>query len=271
MIERMVVEHGLDRSRIYVTGLSAGGAMAAVMLATYPEVFAGGAIVAGLPFGIARNVQEALDAMFQGGSRSAEDLAGKVRAASPHKGSWPRISVWHGSADATVRLSNAGEIEKQWAGVHGLAIEPDESHKVDGQVRRVWRNAAGEPVLESYTIAGMAHGTPIAAALGADGGSAAPFILEAGIGSSIRIAEFWGLTRAAGRPKAASGQADGVSKDVIHLPGPRQAAGAKPPAKKAAQAHSRAAKRHGGTEGRFGLDPQAVIEKALRAAGLLKR
>jgi feruloyl esterase len=120
MIERMVVDHGLDRSRIFVTGLSAGGAMAAVMLATYPEVFAGGAIVAGLPFGVARNVQEALDAMFQGGSRSAEELAQKVRSASPHNGPWPRISVWHGSADATVKLSNAGEIEKQWAAVHGV-------------------------------------------------------------------------------------------------------------------------------------------------------
>ena len=52
MIERMVLDHGIDRSRIYVTGLSAGGAMTSVMLATYPEVFAGGAIVAGLPYGV---------------------------------------------------------------------------------------------------------------------------------------------------------------------------------------------------------------------------
>ena len=48
MIEAMVVAHGLDRSRIFVTGLSAGGAMASAMLATYPEIFAGGAIIAGL-------------------------------------------------------------------------------------------------------------------------------------------------------------------------------------------------------------------------------
>ena len=54
MIERMVIDHGIDRSRIYITGLSAGGAMTSVMLATYPEVFAGGAIVAGLPYGCCR-------------------------------------------------------------------------------------------------------------------------------------------------------------------------------------------------------------------------
>ncbi len=47
MIARMVGDVGIDPRRIFVTGLSAGGAMALVMLATYPEVFAGGAIIAG--------------------------------------------------------------------------------------------------------------------------------------------------------------------------------------------------------------------------------
>ena len=50
MIDRMVSDHGIDPRRIFITGLSAGGAMTSVMLAAYPEVFAGGAIVAGLPF-----------------------------------------------------------------------------------------------------------------------------------------------------------------------------------------------------------------------------
>ena len=56
MIECCVRDHGIDSSRIFVTGLSAGGAMASAMLACYPEVFAGGAIIAGLPFGAAANV-----------------------------------------------------------------------------------------------------------------------------------------------------------------------------------------------------------------------
>src|SRR5215470_13383145 len=51
MIEKCVVDFGIDRRRIFITGLSAGGAMTSVMLACYPEVFAGGAIVAGLPYG----------------------------------------------------------------------------------------------------------------------------------------------------------------------------------------------------------------------------
>jgi poly(3-hydroxybutyrate) depolymerase len=47
MIEKSVVDHGIDRRRIFITGLSAGGAMTSVMLACYPELFAGGAIIAG--------------------------------------------------------------------------------------------------------------------------------------------------------------------------------------------------------------------------------
>jgi poly(3-hydroxybutyrate) depolymerase len=65
MIARMVGDAGIDPHRIFVTGLSAGGAMTSVMLATYPEVFAAGAVIAGLPFGVATNVREALNGMFQ--------------------------------------------------------------------------------------------------------------------------------------------------------------------------------------------------------------
>src|SRR6516165_9441110 len=63
MITRMVADHGIDQRRIYITGLSAGGAMTSVMLAIYPEMFAAGAIIAGLPFGVASNVREALKGM----------------------------------------------------------------------------------------------------------------------------------------------------------------------------------------------------------------
>ncbi len=70
MIARMAADHGIDTRRIFVTGLSAGGAMTSVMLATYPEVFAAGAVIAGLPYGVASNVREALNGMMQSPTRS---------------------------------------------------------------------------------------------------------------------------------------------------------------------------------------------------------
>jgi feruloyl esterase len=86
MVEKMIVDHGIDRRRVFVTGLSAGGAMTSVMLATYPEVFAAGAIIAGLPYGTATNVKEAFESMGQVRARSAREWGDLVRAASPHQG-----------------------------------------------------------------------------------------------------------------------------------------------------------------------------------------
>ncbi|MGH8809037.1 MAG: extracellular catalytic domain type 1 short-chain-length polyhydroxyalkanoate depolymerase, partial [Noviherbaspirillum sp.] len=50
MIEKMKADHQIDPQRIFITGLSAGGGMTAVMMAAYPEVFAGGAVIAGIPY-----------------------------------------------------------------------------------------------------------------------------------------------------------------------------------------------------------------------------
>jgi poly(hydroxyalkanoate) depolymerase family esterase len=190
MIETMITRHGLDRRRVFITGLSAGGAMAGVMLATYPELFAGGAIIAGLPYGVAGTIPEAFDRMRAHGLPGEKRLQDLVRSASRHEGAWPTISIWQGSADRTVSPANAAALITQWRGVHGLRSEPSASEVVDGQRRRVWRDADGRDLVEEYSIAGMGHGTPIAG----DGiGRPAPYMLAAGISSTQRIAGFWGL------------------------------------------------------------------------------
>jgi poly(hydroxyalkanoate) depolymerase family esterase len=268
MIARMEAAHDIDRSRVYVTGLSAGGAMTGVMLATYPELFAGGAIIAGLPYGSAGNVQEAFDAMFQGKVRPARAWGDLVRAASPHAGPWPKLSVWHGDADQTVKPVNADEIVKQWADVHGLSAAPSLETRVDGHRRRVWRDAAGDAVLESYTVAGMAHGAPIDAAAC---GQIAPFFLDAGISSTERIAEFWGLTAA--QPAAAEAvRTNGRTRwnDTADIDIDEEG-------NVLDDAPDRAARSESGDSGtadraswRRQIDPGLVITKALRAAGLMK-
>lgn len=195
MIDQMVQAHDIDQRRIFVTGLSAGGAMTSVMLATYPDVFAGGAIIAGLPFGTAGNLQEALRSMFVPAARSPEVLGNFVRLASPHNGPWPKVSVWHGSGDKTVSPSNADEIIKQWLNVHDLPLSPMSEDAVDLYPRKIWWNAEGETVLESFTIANMPHGTPLGA--GEDDeqfGQEGAYLIAAGISSSFHIANFFGLT-----------------------------------------------------------------------------
>jgi poly(hydroxyalkanoate) depolymerase family esterase len=196
MVEHMILTYGIDRRRVFVTGLSAGGGMTSVMLAAYPEVFATGAVIAGLPYRGAIGVPAALTCMFQGRVRSAREWGDLVRAASPHNGPWPKVSVWHGSADLTVAPANAAEIIKQWTDVHGLSASASRVEIVDGYPRRIWKNAAGVDVIEEYIIPGMAHGTPIAARSGEERhGAIGSFLLDVGIPSSYHIAKFWGLTR----------------------------------------------------------------------------
>ena len=84
MVAAVQARHQTDPARVFVTGLSAGGAMTAAMLATYPEVFAGGAVIAGLPYGVARSVPEAFDRMRGHGGQSPAALAKLVRDASGH-------------------------------------------------------------------------------------------------------------------------------------------------------------------------------------------
>jgi len=104
MIARMVADHGIDPHRIFVTGLSAGGAMTTVMLATYPELFCAGARHRGACRSASRpNVREALSGMrasrarYRG--RVGRSGAQGFQSTREHG---RKLSVWHGSADRTV-------------------------------------------------------------------------------------------------------------------------------------------------------------------------
>ena len=209
MIECMIKEHGLDRKRVYITGLSAGAAMASVLLATYPEVFAGGAIIAGLPFGTATNLVHAIALMKGKLDQSSDQLGDRVRAASSHRGAWPKVSIWHGAADRVVAASNADAVTRQWCNVHGLCVENARQSQVCGQTRRFWRDPSGRQVLESFIIPNMGHAVPVDVS-GKSGhvyGAHARFFEDAGIASTYQIAKFWGLPLPRGSKHAPRGEA----------------------------------------------------------------
>ena len=261
MIEKSVVDHGIDRRRVFITGLSAGGAMTSNMLACYPEVFAGGAIVAGLPYGAAGTVQEAFQSMYQSPSRSASEWGDLVRKASSHRGPWPRVSVWHGDADKTVIPSNAQEILKQWTEVHGLPLSASATTRVDGFPRDVWINDAGDELIEAYTIPNMAHGTPLAIGE-AEGacGVPGPFLLPVGISSSYHIAKFFGIAVARAS----------VEKNIVKLsPAPRPFQAADPVLEgEILDKDDEPTRQHGPTPPLPEIG--AIINNALRAAGLIR-
>jgi poly(hydroxyalkanoate) depolymerase family esterase len=194
MINWMLLKHGLNSKRVYIAGLSAGGAMATVMLATYPEVFAAGAIIGGVPYGSATDARQARPAMAGKRNAPAKGWGGVVRAASSHLGPWPRVSIWHGDADPSVHPVNAERLVEQWTDLHGLTIVPAVEGRTGDHLRRVWHDANGTALVESHTIAGMAHGAPIRAGTGPGCcGTAGPATLDIGVSSTHHILEFWGL------------------------------------------------------------------------------
>ena len=99
---------------------------------------------------------------MQSPPRPAGELGDLVRKASKHKGPWPKVSVWHGSADRTV---NPGQRQRDRQAVARRARPAASADvgrvDVDGYPREIWWNADGETVVESYTITDMAHGTPL--------------------------------------------------------------------------------------------------------------
>lgn len=263
MIAHMAEAHRIDPRRVFITGLSAGGGMTSVMLATYPEVFAAGAVIAGLPYGIASNVREALDGMFHSPARPERELGDFVRRASNHRGPWPKMSVWHGSADRTVNPGNANEIVKQWLDLHDLPATPMAETNVDGYPRQAWWNKDGETLVESYAITDMAHGTPLGLAdndqrYGMEGA----FLIEAGISSSYHIAKFFGLT---------GWIPDAAGKKIEVRPATTKPA-LSPAPHLARSIRAAVAERPAGPEREEarGFDLGQIITRALTAAGLMK-
>ena len=217
MVSATAAELHSDPARVFVTGLSAGGAMTAAMLATYPDVFAAGAIIAGLPYRAATNASEAFGAMYHCPALPASEWGAKVRQASPIPQRKPIVSIWHGDADTTVKPGAANQSARQWCNVHGISHDASTSDLVDGVPHQAWRDGTGVIRVEQYCVPLLKHGVPVTP--GAEGdhgvGQCMPFILEAPISSTWHIARSWGLvphetTTAAkpGRPSVALSPVD---------------------------------------------------------------
>lgn len=210
MIDSMKTRANIDPARIYITGLSAGGAMTAVMLATYPEVFAGGAMIAGIAYRCAENENAAQKTcgVLLGNKLAAEkknmtavQWGDLVRQAVPPGTVFPKIpiSIWHGDVDGTVDPQNQTAMMKQWTDVLGIDQVPDVEEVLNGNTthpvtHRVYADAANNKLLETYLVKGMDHGTPVDPHNVADPcGSAQSYILDVGFCSSRHIARSWGL------------------------------------------------------------------------------
>jgi poly(hydroxyalkanoate) depolymerase family esterase len=153
LTESLRDEFGIPRDRVFVAGLSVGGAMAAIMAETYPDLYAAVGIHSGLAYGSANDVMSAFSAM------KGQSAVQRPAAATEAVAGEPRVIVLHGSADATVHPSNADRI------VAGLRRAPARMERSEhpgvgacrGHIRTVARRADGAVAYETWIVDGAPH------------------------------------------------------------------------------------------------------------------
>ena len=152
---QVMAEYRVDARRVYVAGLSAGGAMAAIMAVTYPDLYVAVGVHSGLAAGSAHDLPSAFVAMQHGGQAGETGVGRAV----------PLI-LFHGDQDATVHPDNADDLLRQWVTVEPVAtgraapsVTACEGQAAGGRAytRELYRDARGQVVVEQWTVHGAGH------------------------------------------------------------------------------------------------------------------
>ena len=145
MTRDIMSRYNIDPRRVYVAGLSAGGAMAAILGDAYTDLFAAVGVHSGLPTGSATNVQTALSVMQTGPAPSARMTPSR-----------PTI-VFHGDQDATVNPANGEQVALASAGVIKPEIKKERSGNGRDYTQRIYKEADGRVVAEHWAVHGAGH------------------------------------------------------------------------------------------------------------------
>jgi poly(hydroxyalkanoate) depolymerase family esterase len=173
MTEAVIKQHGIDARRVFIAGLSAGGAMAAIVAAAYPDIFAAVGVHSGLPSGAASNVAEALMVMKSGDAgivvpAKAGRFGATTKAPPPQLVAVPTI-VFHGDQDQTVHPRNgeqviaavlgatAGATESRTAQARGARVEQGVSTQGRRYTRSTHRGDKGRALTEHWLVHGAGH------------------------------------------------------------------------------------------------------------------
>jgi poly(hydroxyalkanoate) depolymerase family esterase len=196
MVARMKTDFDIDDGKVYAAGFSAGAAFAVVMLATWPDLFRGGAIMSGIPYRCAVTVNEAYSCQQLDGhpelQRTPAQWGDLVRAASTAGPPRP-VVFFHGAADYTVKPKATDELLEQWTNLHGVGLTPDETATVAGHQRQRW-SKAGQLVIEHWRVASMGHAVAMGAADPEHGcAPSGTYVEDRGLCAAWRAAVFLGI------------------------------------------------------------------------------
>ena len=167
MVQYVLQNFGADASRVFVTGASSGGMTTNVLLGDYPDVFKAGAAFMGVPFGCFATTDGSMwnTTCANGQSiKTAQQWGDLVRGAFPgFTGTRPRMQLWHGTEDTTLRFPNFGEEVKQWTNVLGLSQTPAfTDHPQSSWTRTRYGGTGVDAPVEAISIQGVGHSLPSA-------------------------------------------------------------------------------------------------------------
>jgi poly(hydroxyalkanoate) depolymerase family esterase len=167
MVTYVIQSYGANANRVYVTGASSGAMMTNVMIGNYPDVFKAGAAFMGVPHSCFGTTDGSMwNTQCANGQRimTAQQWGDLARGAFPgYTGARPRMQLFHGTTDATLRYPNFAEEIKQWTNVHGLSQTPSFTDTPQsGWTRtRYGGTGVGAPV-EGISVANVGHNLPLA-------------------------------------------------------------------------------------------------------------
>ncbi|NLT53519.1 MAG: PHB depolymerase family esterase [Actinomycetales bacterium] len=162
MVSYVKQRYNADPTRVFAMGASSGAMMTNVLLGDYPDVFTAGAAFAGVPFGcFATTGGSTWNSECANGqtTKTAQQWGDLARAAYPgYTGRYPRMQLWHGTADDTLRYPNFAEEIKQWTNLNGVSQTPasTDSPQASWTRTRYGSNGTQAPV-EGISISGGPH------------------------------------------------------------------------------------------------------------------
>jgi poly(hydroxyalkanoate) depolymerase family esterase len=179
MTREVIRTYNVDAQRIYIAGMSAGGAMAAIMAATYSDLYAAVGIHSGMPYGVAQNLLAAIAAMKDGAASGARLPSRSI----------PLI-VFHGDQDVMVNARNGGQLVSQWLGGPAPHLRQDTSTAQAGEgngrafTLTRYGDGAGHPLAENWLVHDAGHAW-------SGGGTAGSFTDSAGPDASREMLRFF--------------------------------------------------------------------------------
>ena len=170
MVKYAVEKYNGNADRVYSTGDSSGAMMTELLLALYPDVFKAGSAFAGMPAGC-RGANESgngggysNDCANEKVTHTAQEWGDIARSLYPgYTGRRPRVQLFHGDQDMTIKKANFTEAIKEWTNVLGLSTTPTATETgltlgTHQATRQTWKNACGFVDLDAFLSLGGDHG-----------------------------------------------------------------------------------------------------------------